>query len=387
MDGLNASAAVVPAPPGAAPIQPGVPVVRRWLPNTLFGRLALLLVAAVVASHVLALTLLFELRPDHGPRPDHAAWQQRDGAPAGAGGAPHAMSPPPRMPPMPLLHPGLLLDIGVRLLALIAAAWIGARWLAEPLGRFARAARELGVDIHRPPLVEAGTAECREAARVVNQMQARICQQLDDRDRFVAAVSHDLRTPLTRLRLRTEGLDDPEQRRRFGLDIDAMDAMIRATLDYMRGTAPAEAMVVVDTQALLHSLADDQQACGHAVELRGHGGPIRADAVALRRALDNLVENAIRYGGGAEIHVFDDATALCIEVRDEGPGLPEQELERVLQPFYRVDASRHRDHGGVGLGLSIAHDIARKHGGTLSLRNGHGAGLVASLRLPRSGPA
>ncbi len=332
--------------------------IRLW-PNTLFGRLALLLFVAVLASHVLALTLMFELRPM--PAPGH---------------------PPPHDPP-PLLHPGLLLDIGVRLSALMLAAWIGARWLSQPIKRLASAAHEIGLDIHRPPMAEDGPDECRAATRVFNQMQAQICQQLSERDRFVAAVSHDLRTPLTRLALRAEGLTDADQRRHFGQDIIEMNDMITATLDYLRGAADPEPFVLLDVTSLLDSLADDQQACGHDVSVTGHAAPLKAQASSLRRCLDNLVENAVRYGRVARIQLTDHPDHVCIEVRDEGAGIPEHELDCVLAPFYRVESSRNRNSGGVGLGLSIAHDIARRHQGQLRLRNGTDTGLVVTLTLPR----
>lgn len=343
--------------------------VSNLLPSTLFGRLAGLLFIAVLASHVLALTLLFEL----GPPP----------APEGArpGSTSHHRPPPPGPP---LLHPGMVLDIGVRLGALMLAAWIGARWLSQPMRRLARAASELGRDIHRAPLAEGGTQECREATRVFNQMQAQIRQQLNERDRFVAAVSHDLRTPLTRLRLRAEALVDDGQRHSFRQDIREMDAMISATLDYLRGAADPEPCVPLDLAALLHSLADDSQACGQDVQVEGHAVPLRARPSALRRCIGNLVENAVRYGGRAQIRLLDDVDRVRIEVSDSGPGIPEAELDKVLAPFYRVEGSRNRNTGGVGLGLSIAHDIARQHQGRLMLRNGRPAGLVAMLELPRN---
>lgn len=341
-------------------------LLRRLVPSTLFGRLALLLFVAVLASHVLALTLMFELRPMPGP---------------GIGPAFGPGHSPPGPPP--LLHPGLLLDIGVRLSALMLAAWIGARWLSQPIRRLASAARDIGLDIHRPPLAEDGTEECRAATRVFNQMQAQICQQLNERDRFVAAVSHDLRTPLTRLALRAEGLTDADQRRHFGQDIVEMNNMITATLDYLRGAADPEPFVLLDVASLLDSLADDQQACGHDVSVAGHAAPLKAQASSLRRCMDNLVENAVRYGRVARIRLTDHHDHVCIEVSDDGAGLPEEELDRVLAPFYRVEASRNRNSGGVGLGLSIAHDIARRHQGQLALRNGAHRGLVAKLTLPR----
>ncbi|WP_232834744.1 ATP-binding protein [Rhodoferax ferrireducens] len=341
----------------------------RLLPSTLFGRLALLLFVAVLASHALALTLMFELRP---PMPNPGPGMTPDFGPG---------HPPPGPPP--LLHPGLLLDIGVRLSALMLAAWIGARWLSQPIRRLASAAREIGLDVHRSPLAEEGTEECRAATRVFNQMQAQICQQLSERDRFVAAVSHDLRTPLTRLALRAEGLSDTLQRQQFGKDIVEMNNMITATLDYLRGAADPEPLVLLDVMSLLESLADDQQACGHDVTVTGYAEPLRAQASSLRRCIDNLVANAVRYGHVARISLTDHPEHVCIEVSDEGPGIPEDELDRVLAPFYRVEASRNRNSGGVGLGLSIAHNITRRHQGQLRLRNGALAGLIVTLTLPR----
>lgn len=335
--------------------------IARLVPATLFGRLALLLFVAVVASHVLALTLLFELRPKIGNSP-----------PA-----------PPHHEGFPL---GLLLDIGIRLTALMIAGWIGARWLSQPIHRLAAAAHDLGQNIYRLPLPEDGTTECRQASRVFNQMQARIQQQLDERDRFVAAVSHDLRTPLTRLRLRVENLADPQDRHLLGRDITEMNLMISATLDYLGGAANPEPLGKLDIQALVESLADDQQACGHRVSIQGHADPLPAQAGALRRCLDNLVGNAIRYGGDAEITLNDTGIAVTIAVRDHGPGLPKAELERVLAPFYRVEGSRNRDSGGVGLGLSIAHDIVQRHGGRLRLENASGGGLLVLVELPRPTP-
>lgn len=356
---------------------------QRWLPDTLFGRLALLLIVAVIVSHVLALTLMFELRPAH---PGHPPGPQPPGVAADG----HSLRLPPPGPEQglwnapPSLQLGLLLDISVRLAALVAVAWWAARWLSRPMHRLATAAQELGRDIDRPPLPEDGTLECRDASRVFNQMQARIRQQLAERDRFVAAVSHDLRTPLTRLRLRTECLDDSHAQQLFRRDIAEMDAMIASTLDYLRGVAGAEAWVLLDVQALVDSMADDQLAMGHRVTVAGQAAPLRGQAVALRRCLDNLVGNAIRYGGSAEVTLHDAVDALTIEVRDHGPGLPAEELERVMEPFYRIESSRNRQSGGAGLGLTIASDIVRRHGGRLALRNAAGGGLVAAAIFPRT---
>ncbi|MEO7107359.1 MAG: ATP-binding protein [Rhodoferax sp.] len=339
---------------------------EHLIPRTLFGRLALLLLAAVLASHLLVLTVMFELM---GPR---ISIRPSFGAPSGG---------------PPFLHWGLWLDIGVRLGALMLVAWVGARWVSQPVLRLASAARDLGRDIHRAPLVEEGTDECREATRVFNQMQAQICRQLGERDCFVAAVSHDLRTPLTRLALRTESLVDSDQRGHFARDIAEMNAMISATLDYLRGAAEQEPTVLLDMESALRSWVDDYKDTGRLVHMDDahmHCAPLRTQVSALRRCIANLVDNAVRYGGSASIRCIDTHDEVCIEVSDAGPGICESELSRVLQPFYRLDASRNRNNGGVGLGLSIAYDIAQRLQGRLRLRNGVGGGLVASVTLPRS---
>jgi signal transduction histidine kinase len=366
----------------------------RCLPDSLFGRLALLLGVAVVSSHVLALTLMFELHPRPGLGPPPQAMGVSGPPPWGMGRPPpHALadSAPPHFrgpdgPPGPPTL-GLLLDIAVRLGALLLAAWVGARWLSDPIRRLAGAARELGLNIHRAPLPEAGTLECREATRVFNQMQQHIRAQLEQRDQFVAAVSHDLRTPLTRLALRVESLQDAGERQRFGRDIAEMDTMIRATLDYLRGAADAEPWVALDLAALVDSLVQDQQEAGHDVAVESGCSvalaPVRAQASALRRCISNLLDNAARYGGGAQVRLSEDVQGVRVTVLDRGPGIPEAELSSVLQPFYRVEASRNRNTGGVGLGLASASDIARQHGGSVSLHNRPGGGLQAELRLPR----
>jgi signal transduction histidine kinase len=334
---------------------------QRLVPSTLFGRLALLLLVTALISHALALTMMFEMRP---PPPPHRP--------------PDTMNGPP-----PMLHLGLLLDISIRLGAVALAAWVGARWLSQPIKRLAQAALELGHDIGRPPLQMQGPKECRDATQVFNQMQAQIQLQLSDRDRFVAAVSHDLRTPLTRLRLRAEGIELAEQRRKFQQDIAEMDEMIRVTLDYLRGSADPEALVQLDMDALVDSIREDHVDGGHDVTVVGSALPYMAQASAMRRCLGNLVDNAIRYGGCAQIRLVDTPGSLCIEVHDRGPGLPEGELNKVMAPFYRVEGSRNRQHGGVGLGLSIAQDIARHHQGQLLLSNAAAGGLIARLSLPR----
>jgi protein-histidine pros-kinase len=356
-------------------------LLEKWLPDSLFGRLALLLIGVAIASHVLALSLLFDFRPAHGPgHPPHAAAQALS-----VQGAP-AMPPPPPGPPLE----GMLLDIVVRLGAVLLAAWVGARWLTAPMRQLAQATRELAGNIHRAPIAEQGTRECREATGVINQLQAHIRAQLEERDQFVAAVSHDLRTPLTRLALRVETLDSAEDRQRLGKDIAEMDRMIRATLDHLRGAADAEPRVALDLGALVQSQVHDQQDCGQAVTLTQDAacavGPlqIQAQLSAIRRCIDNLIDNALRYGGAAEVALLRQGTQVCVRISDRGPGIPEDALGKVLLPFYRVEGSRNRHTGGVGLGLASAHDIAKRHGGSLVLRNRAGGGLLVEVCFPAS---
>jgi signal transduction histidine kinase len=281
------------------------------------------------------------------------------------------------------LGAGMLLDIGVRLGALMLAAWVGARWLSRPIRRLAQAARELGQDVHRPALPEEGAQEFKEASRGFNQMQAQLRRQLEERDRFVAAVSHDLRTPLTRLRLRAESLSNPEERQAFQHDIEGMEEMIRATLDYLRGVADEEPVVWLDVGALLSTLADDHPEGPGAVQVEGSARPVRVQASALRRALVNLIDNAVRYGEQARVVLRDEPAGLRIDISDRGPGIPPHQLEQVFEPFYRVEASRNRHTGGVGLGLAIASDLVRRQRGSLRLHNLPQGGLQAVLELPR----
>lgn len=349
---------------------------RKLLPQSFFARLACLLFVTAVVSHVLAIGLMMEWMGPPPPPPT---------PPLGTLGM--LGSDPP--PPSPLgWHLGMLLDMGVRLSALMVATWVGARWLTQPLNDLAQAAGNWSTRLAAPPLPLQGPTEWREATKAFNEMQAEIRQQLSDRDRIVAAVSHDLRTPLTRMRLRVECLPDGEDQRRFQRDIADMDNLICATLDHMQGIARAEATGPVDLHALLQAVVDDEADAGHTASLTGHAPVVLAQAMALRRCVGNLVANAIRYGQCAHVAVATHPNAagrwLDICVTDAGPGLPDGELEAVKQPFYRLEKSRNPRLGGVGLGLAIANDIAHAHGGSLTLSNEPTGGLCATLRLPLS---
>lgn len=281
--------------------------------------------------------------------------------------------------PMQMLLTLLILLAGVITLSLVAV-----RWIVRPLERLREAADALGKDIHRPPLPETGPVEVAETSRAFNTMQRRIARFVEDRARMLAAVSHDLRTPLTRIRLRADLLDDEELGNKIRRDLDDMQTMVEATLDFMRGTASREETRSLDLMALLESLSDDAQESGARVRLRGQvQTPYQGRPVALKRCIGNLLDNAVRYGGEADIEVTDSATAVTVTIADRGPGIPTDSLERVFEPFWRLESSRARDSGGTGLGLGIARNIARAHGGDLLLRNRKEGGLCAELTLPR----
>lgn len=279
----------------------------------------------------------------------------------------------------------LLWALSILLFAVLAVSFFAVRWLTRPLSTLAAAADELGKDIRRPPLDESGPLEVRNAARAFNKMQRRLGRFMEERTRILAAVSHDLKTPITRLRLRLEQIDDETLRAKFERDLVDMQTLVQDSLDFMRGMALPETTQALDINALLESLRDDAEDTGRTVSVQGEARtPYPAKPLALKRCLGNLIENAIRYGQRAEIEVHDDTTELTLIISDHGPGIPEDALTRVFEPFYRLEPSRNLQTGGSGLGLSIARNIARGHGGELRLENRtDGHGLRALLTLPR----
>lgn len=272
----------------------------------------------------------------------------------------------------------------LRILVVVLLALLAVRLAIGPLDKLARAAEALGKDIQRPPLAEEGPLEVRRAARAFNAMQQRLIHNLGERMRFLAAVSHDLRSPITRLRLRTEMLEDDSARQKMRKDLDDMEGMVTATLDFISGSDLDEARQNLDVNALLQSLQADFEEQGAAVSVSGRAlQPLPGYPLSLQRALLNLLENAVRYAGGAQVQIEDSAQALRIRVLDRGPGIPPEQLERVTEPFYRLEQSRNRSTGGYGLGLSIAQTIAAAHHGRLELRNREGGGLEATLLFDR----
>ncbi|MGH8479906.1 MAG: ATP-binding protein [Gammaproteobacteria bacterium] len=268
--------------------------------------------------------------------------------------------------------------------AIVIAAWVAVRWVTRPLSILAQAAEDLGRDINRPPLKENGPSEVRHVASAFNNMQSQLVRLLADRVRIFSAMSHDLKTPVTRLRLRAEMLKDAELKAKFAADLELMETMVNATLDFARGMSDREVCQPVDLMALIESIQADAEEMGRSVAVGGHAvEPYSGKPLALKRCIGNLVDNAIKYGQRAEVMVNDDGRRLQIRVLDAGPGIPKAELERVFEPFYRLESSRSRDSGGTGLGLAIARNIAHLHGGELALNNAYGGGLEALLTLPR----
>jgi len=289
-----------------------------------------------------------------------------------------------RMPGGAPLPRNLFLNLTLLVLLLVIVLYVAARNITRPLSDLARAADSVARDTRpAPQLAERGARELRDAARTFNTMQDRLHRYLDSRTRVLAAMSHDLKTPLTRLRLQVEALDNPPMQARIGRELDEMESMVREALSLFRGLDDGEPPTDIDVDDLLAQIRGEFADMGAAVTVTGTAlRSFTGKPQALKRCLTNLIANAVKFGTRAEIHIEDGAD-LVVRVRDRGPGIPEEELERVFEPFYRLESSRNRDSGGTGLGLSIARDIAQAHGGSLRLANAAGGGLEATLRLPR----
>jgi signal transduction histidine kinase len=287
-------------------------------------------------------------------------------------------------PPGPPLPRQIFLNLGLLTLLLALVLYFVTRSITRPLSQLARAADAIGRGEGHQPLEEVGARELRDATRAFNTMQDRLQRYLESRTRVLAAMSHDLRTPLTRLRLRAESIEDPEVQARFISDVEEMSQMVGGALNMFKGLNESEAATPLLIDDLLAALQEEYKELGASFAIEGHSnGPILAKAQSLKRCLSNLLHNAIKYGASAVVHI-EDGNELIIRIRDEGPGIPEESLEQVFEPFFRVESSRNRDTGGTGLGLSIARDIAQAHGGSITLRNLPARGLEATLTLPRA---
>jgi signal transduction histidine kinase len=340
----------------------------RWLPRSLAGRVTLILVAGLLAAQLASLVLHMQER----------------NAMMIAG---HV---PPGVPGLEAVPLRFLWHVGLTLGVVIVVSLLAVRWIARPLQSLADAATAFAHDIDAAPLEASGPIEVQRAAEAFNFMQQRQRQLVVERGRALAAVSHDLRTPLTRMRLRAEMVEEPELQRKLNADIDAMHAMVNGVLAYLRGMEDAEPAQTINMEALLQSIADDERTLGRPVDFaeRAPGQaaptPYSGKLSVLRRAIGNLVDNAVAHGRTVTLRLIDGPGELRILVEDDGPGIPEADLVRVTEPFVRLDKSRNLDTGGVGLGLAIVRDAAAYHGGSLVLDNRREGGLRASIVLPRS---
>ncbi|KRP42453.1 Signal transduction histidine kinase [Pseudomonas libanensis] len=339
--------------------------------NTLFGRLFGLLLVAIVLAHVLAIFWFHHYgRPP--PPPPEVFVEQPDGT-----------LKPLRKEPRPWFG-GPLVPLTFQFISLIIAAWYGAKLLSRPIQRLSAAAERLSVDLDSPPLVESGPREARQAASTFNLMQKRIREQVSQRARMLGAVSHDLRTPLSRLKLRLEQIEDPQLQGQMRQDLDDMIGMLDATLSYLHEQRTSETRHWLDVQALVESLSENAQDQGSDVQFSGTCAPLQVQPMALRSCLNNLIDNALRYAGTAHIELTDSRDALVIRVIDHGPGIAADKREAVFEPFYRLEGSRNRNSGGVGLGMTISKEAAERLGGNLSLEETAGGGLTAVMWLPRA---
>jgi signal transduction histidine kinase len=293
---------------------------------------------------------------------------------------------PPRnqMPPM---RPEFIWYLLLFLCSIALLAYLVSRMTMRPLNQLAQAATDLGQDINRPPLPEQGSSEILQATRAFNAMQDRIRQHIQQRTHMLAAITHDLQTPLTRLRLRLEKVGDAELRDKLVGDLADMQMMVKEGLDLARSMDNNEPLKPLDLDSMLESVCIDASDAGQDVTVNGKSNStVMARPQALRRCLNNLIDNAVKYGHHAKLSVEINSVAgkkmVVILIRDGGNGILEDQLKKVFEPFYRVETSRSRDTGGTGLGLTIAQNITQQHGGSLQLSNLPEGGLEVRLSLP-----
>jgi signal transduction histidine kinase len=289
------------------------------------------------------------------------------------------------MPPMrePAYTPPTPLSLLVFAVCIGLLAWLVARIATRPLRQLANAADKLDIAHAGEPLPELGSTEVRVATRAFNRMQKRIYEDVRERTGMLAAITHDLQTPLTRLRLRLEKLPDETLRNKLVGDMQAMQQMLQEGLELARSMDNGEPVQLLDLDSLLDSLCSDAVEAGQQVEYTEHTAvQLKAHPLALRRAFSNLLDNAVKYGQRAEVSLSRDARHCHIHIRDFGPGIPPELLETVFTPFYRIEHSRSRESGGTGLGLAIARNIVLRHNGELTLTNRPEGGLEAHVVLP-----
>jgi signal transduction histidine kinase len=279
---------------------------------------------------------------------------------------------------------GILASLSAMALGILLVSFVLVRSLTAPLRRLASAADRIGIDLAAPEVPQTGPREIQQVAGAFNRMQTRIKRLINDRTQTLAAVSHDLKTPITRLRLRAHFVNDENLRQTIEGDLDEMERMIESTLAFLRGDAMGEESKTVDIATILETISDHLADTGHDVVLTGlpHAS-IRCKPLAIKRALSNLIENAAKYGVRARVALAERDEQIVITIADDGPGIPDDEIERVFDPFYRLEASRSRETGGTGLGLTVARAAIRAHGGDVRLHNLEPRGLCATVMLPK----
>ena len=290
----------------------------------------------------------------------------------------------PARNPLPPLSRAFYQYLLLFLCSIAALAYLVTRMTIRPLQQLSKAALNLGNDINHPPLAVVGATELRQASSAFNAMQARIRHYIEQRTHMLAAITHDLQTPLTRLRLRLEKVTDQDLRERLISDLCAMQDMVREGLSLARSMDSSEPKQSVNLDFLLDSAVTDATDAGLNVTLTGESGmSIQAQPQAILRCVNNLIDNAVKYGQFAKVSVVNENnSSVTIRILDGGTGIASEELEKVFTPFYRLESSRSRDSGGTGLGLTIARNIVEQHGGMLTLRNHPNGGLEAILKLP-----
>jgi signal transduction histidine kinase len=344
--------------------------------DTLFARLFGGALVAILLAHLLAMMwfTMYGFPPPPPPMPEAQTQQQVEADPER-----RVMPPRPRPP----LFGGPIVPLFFQMITLVIAAWYGAKALSRPIQRLSEAAERLSENLDSPPLAISGPLEARQAAQTFNQMQQRIREQVQQRGRMLAAVSHDLRTPLSRLKLRVEQIDEPKLHGQMTQDLNDMIGMLDATLTYLNEQRTSEIVQLFDLQALIESLAENAQDNGDDVQCSGQCKPLKTQPMALRSCLNNLIDNALRYAGQAQVEIEDQGHQVRIVVSDHGPGIAPEHYEAVFEPFYRLEGSRNRNSGGVGMGMTIAREAARRMGGDLTLGQTPGGGLTVVLHLPR----
>lgn len=277
------------------------------------------------------------------------------------------------------------LSMLVMLLSVVIFASLVVRYLTKPLQTFSQAAQRLGTDVNAPALPVTGPIEVRAATLAFNEMQDRIRRFLEDHTQLIAAISHDLGTPITRLRLRAEFVEDAEQKQKMLSDLDDMEKMVASALSLAREETDSEPQVMVDLRALVRRVCDDLLDLQQPVTLNiGDASvPFLCRPVALRRAITNLIENAVKYGERARVSLVQSKEAVRIIIEDDGPGISEIQMEEVFKPFHRLERSRNSETGGTGLGLTVSRRIVRSHGGDVLLKNVSEGGFLVEVYLPR----